>query len=255
MRFLDIVNDKYECLNQNEISLCDFILNNIEFVKNSSILDVAKKSYSSKSSVIRFAQKLGFTGFSELRNFLKWQDNADKLNDTITFKDQVIADVNYLLTDLATSDFEPIYFELDKIDNIYIIYTGITQKNQASELRRLFLLIGKNVHVILSDGNSNEFKRILERLSEKDIVFVLSLSGQNNSLEEIMLKLKIVRSKIVSITSYQNNFLSKESDYSLYAYTSRSPLPKDWWLQTCSSFFILIEAFAFGYMDHINKKR
>lgn len=255
MRFLDIVNEKYNQLNQNDIALCDYILNNIELVKKMSILDLVKNSYSSKSSIIRCAQKLGFTGFSEMRNFLKWQDNVDKMDASFTFKDQVIADANSLIKDIDNSNWESIYDEIDKINNIYIIYTGITQKNQASELRRLFLLIGKNVHVILSDGSSNEFKRILERLSDRDIVFVLSLSGQNNSLEQIMLKLKMVRSKIVSITSYQNNFLSKESDYNLYAYTSRSPFPKDWWLQTCSSFFVLIEAFAFGYMDHINKKR
>ena len=255
MRFTDLVNEHYDELNESELLICSYILENTVHVPKMSLIDFAQQSLSSKSSVIRFSQKLGFTGFSELRNFLKWQDYETILDEQITFKDQVIKDAQKLLTILQESDWTAIYQTIHSIDNIYVITTGITQKNQAAELQRLFLLIGKPLQIIPGDGDSNEFRRILERLSEKDIVFVLSLSGENNRLESIMNRLKIVNSKIVSITSLQNNWLSGKSDYNLYATTSRSPLPKDWWLQTASSFFLLIEAFAFGYMDYKRKQQ
>lgn len=255
MRFTDLVNEHYDELNESELLICSYILENTIHVPKMSLIDFAQQSLSSKSSVIRFSQKLGFTGFSELRNFLKWQDYETILDEQITFKDQVIKDAQKLLTILQESDWTAIYQTIHSIDNIYVITTGITQKNQAAELQRLFLLIGKPLQIIPGDGDSNEFRRILERLSEKDIVFVLSLSGENNRLESIMNRLKIVNSKIVSITSLQNNWLSGKSDYNLYATTSRSPLPKDWWLQTASSFFLLVEAFAFGYMDYKRKQQ
>ena len=255
MRFTDLVNEHYDELNESELLICSYILENTVHVPKMSLIDFAQQSLSSKSSVIRFSQKLGFTGFSELRNFLKWQDYETILDEQITFKDQVIKDAQKLLTILQESDWTAIYQTIHSIDNIYVITTGITQKNQAAELQRLFLLIGKPLQIIPGDGDSNEFRRILERLSEKDIVFVLSLSGENNRLESIMNRLKIVNSKIVSITSLQNNWLSGKSDYNLYATTSRSPLPKDWWLQTASSFFLLVEAFAFGYMDYKRKQQ
>lgn len=255
MRFTDLVNEHYDELNESELLICSYILENTIHVPKMSLIDFAQQSLSSKSSVIRFSQKLGFTGFSELRNFLKWQDYEKILDEQITFKDQVIKDAQKLLTILQESDWTAIYQTIHSIDNIYVITTGITQKNQAAELQRLFLLIGKPLQIIPGDGDSNEFRRILERLSEKDIVFVLSLSGENNRLESIMNRLKIVNSKIVSITSLQNNWLSGKSDYNLYATTSRSPLPKDWWLQTASSFFLLVEAFAFGYMDYKRKQQ
>jgi len=249
MRFTDLVNEHYADLNETELLMCNYIMENIDIIPTMSTLEFARNSLSSKSSVIRFSQKLGFTGFTELRNFIKWQDHEERFDEQITFTNQVIKDIERLLNILKDRNWLPIYQIIDSVDNIYVITTGITQKNQAAELQRLFLLIGKPLQIIPGNGNSNEFRRILERLTEKDIVFVLSLSGENNRLESIIHQLELVKSKIVSITSLQNNWLSGKSDFNLYATTSRSPLPKDWWLQTASSFFVLIEAFAFGYDD------
>lgn len=254
MRFTDLVNEHYEELNETELLMCTYIMEHSAIVPTMSLLDFAQKSLSSKSSVIRFSQKLGFTGFTELRNFLKWQDHEKTFDEKITFKDQVVHDTQKLLQIIQDSDWTTIYQAIHSINNIYVITTGITQKNQAAELQRLFLLIGKPLQIIPGDGDSNEFRRILERLTQKDIVFVLSLSGENSRLENIINRLKIIKSKIVSITSIQNNWLSGKADFNLYAITSRSPLPKDWWLQTASPFFVLIEAFAFGYMDYKRKQ-
>lgn len=255
MQFTDLINEHYEELNDSEIFMCKKVLENLEIIPSLSTVDFAKLCMSSKSSVIRFSQKLGFTGFSELRNFLKWHDKVSILDEEITFKKQAIEDIERLIEILKSTDYSLIYNELDKVNQIYVITTGVTQKNQAYELQRLFLLIGKPLQIILGDGQSNEFRRILERISEKDAVFVLSLSGENNKLEAIINRLKLTSCKIVSITSLQNNWLSNKSDFNLYATTSRSPIPKDWWLQTASSFFVLIETFVFGYVDYLRNNK
>lgn len=208
MRFTDLVNEHYADLNETELLMCNYIMENIDIIPTMSTLEFARDSLSSKSSVIRFSQKLGFTGFSELRNFIKWQDHEERFDEQITFTNQVIKDIERLLNILKDRNWLPIYQIIDSVDNIYVITTGITQKNQAAELQRLFLLIGKPLQIIPGNGNSNEFRRILERLTEKDIVFVLSLSGENNQLESIIHQLELVKSKIVSITSLQNNWLS-----------------------------------------------
>jgi len=116
------------------------------------------------------------------------------------------------------------------------------------------LLIGKPVQMIPASSQSNEFKRIMENITENDLIFVLSLSGENQHLFNVLNVLSTYHSTIVSITNMQNNLLSGRADYSLYASSSRSPNPTDWWLQTASSFFLLIEAFAFGYVDYCRSK-
>lgn len=249
MRFIDLVNERRQYLNASDWLMCQKIHGNPENVPNMSTSEFAKLCMSSKSSVIRFSQKLGFTGFSELRNFLKWQVSPASLPKDVPFKEHVLQDVRRLLDFLENSDWSPIYEILEPAERCYVLSTGVTQRNQAQELQRLFLLLGKPLSNIPGSVQTNELRRSLEQLREGDVVFVLSLSGENTQLEDLVTSLRTTAAKIISITSLQNNWLAEKADFNLYAMTSRSPLPRDWWLQTASSFFVLIEAFLFGYVD------
>lgn len=249
MHFSDIINQHYEELNEVDLSMGKFILNDAPQVTLMSTNEFAKACHSSKSSVIRFAQKLGFTGFSELRNYLKWQHDPSEMKQQHSFKERVFEDAKRTIAYLQENEWLPIYRYLEDTQHVYLLATGVTQQSQAAELQRLLLLIGKPAQLIPASSQSNEFKRIVERLTEKDLIFVLSLSGENRHLANVLNILSIHNSTTVSITNMQNNWLSGRADYSLYASSSRNPNPDDWWLQTASSFFLLIEAFAFGYMD------
>lgn len=254
MRFHDLVNQHYELLSETDLEISRFISEHKEEVRQLSIKEFAHKSLSSKSSVIRFAQKLGFTGFSEMRNFLKWEEASPEEQGQLSFRKQVLRDTEKTIRYIQEADWTAIYQAIDQAEHIYLVSTGVTQKSQASELQRLFLLIGKPAQVIPGTGSSNEVKRILERVTEKDVLFLLSLSGENTGLIEILNILSIKKAKIISITDHKDNSLSGRSNFNLYAASSRSPFPQDWWLQTASTFFILIEAFVFGYVDFQRKQ-
>lgn len=255
MRFTDLINQNYTELNETDRLMSQYILDHFTEIPKLSTQAFAKECLSSKSSVIRFSQKLGFTGFGELRNFIKWQDKEKILDQTLDFQKQIFNDAKKTLSYIEEADWNALYQRIEASQNIYIISTGVTQQSQAAEMQRLFLLIGKPTQMIPASADSSEFKRIIERLTAKDIIFVLSLSGENIQLEQVLNTLSLRSSTIVSITSAQNNWLSGRADFRLYASSSRSPLPKDWWLQTASSFFILIEAFAFGYVDYLRQKQ
>lgn len=254
MLFSDIVNQHYETLNEVDIQMVKYIHAHPKEVTTMGTNDFAKVCHSSKSSVIRFTQKLGFTGFSELRNFLKWQNNPNENEKDTAFKGRIFSDAQRTIRYLEENEWEKIYQALENSRNVYLLGTGVTQQNQAAELQRLLLLIGKPAQMIPASSQSNEFKRIMENITEDDLIFVLSLSGENQHLFNVLNVLSTYHSTIVSITNMQNNLLSGRADYSLYASSSRSPNPTDWWLQTSSSFFLLIEAFAFGYVDYCRSK-
>lgn len=254
MLFSDIVNQHYETLNEVDIQMVKYIHAHPKEITTMGTNDFAKVCHSSKSSVIRFTQKLGFTGFSELRNFLKWQNNPNDIGKDAAFKRRIFSDAQRTIRYLEENNWEKIYQALENSRNVYLLGTGVTQQNQAAELQRLLLLIGKPAQMIPASSQSNEFKRIMENITENDLIFVLSLSGENQHLFNVLNVLSTYHSTIVSITNMQNNLLSGRADYSLYASSSRSPNPTDWWLQTASSFFLLIEAFAFGYVDYCRSK-
>ncbi len=66
--------------------------------------------------------------------------------------------------------------------------------------------------------------------------------------------LNLKHSMIISVTNFKSSWLSGQTAFNLYVSSGRIPLPMDWWLQTASTFFLLIEAFAFGYEDYLHRK-
>lgn len=254
MKLEEIVDTHYDEFSTTERGMCSYILKNREKVASMGILDFAKESLSSKSSVIRFCQKIGFTGYTEMRNFIKWDDGEIREDTNYSFFEQVKSDTEMLIGSLNSSKWLPIYESIFKSRRVLMIATGVTQQNQALEFQRMLMLSGKDSGLIPGNKNSSEFQRMIETLNEDDFLIILSLSGENKSLEEVVQKIKQRQSKTLSITNYHSNWLSKNCDFNLYSRSSRSPNTEYWWLKTTSTFFVLIEAFVFGYNDFLKSR-
>ena len=69
----------YADLNDSEKEMIQYIKSHKQEVINMTINELAKILLSSKSSVLRLAKKLGFTGYSELKYALK-KRNSKKSN-------------------------------------------------------------------------------------------------------------------------------------------------------------------------------
>ncbi len=54
-------------LSTTENNIIQFILEHNEELENYSIRDLAKQTYSSTSTIIRLAKKLGYNGYEELK--------------------------------------------------------------------------------------------------------------------------------------------------------------------------------------------
>ncbi|WP_066058275.1 MurR/RpiR family transcriptional regulator [Robertmurraya korlensis] len=256
MNLEELINKNYEYLSDTDFTIAKYVLANKDKIGNMGINPLAKNSLASKSSVLRFAQKLGFSGYSEFKNFVKWENASpnEELKPNELFE-QVLYDVNKTLDYLNSMDFEPIYKAIDTSENIYVISTGIAQKNQATELQRLFLLIGKPVQIIPAMAHANEYKLIIEKLTSKDLIILFSLSGENPNLQGLLDIPAVKGAKMISLTNLKSNWLSGHADFNLYASSTMNPIPKNWWVRSASSFFIVVEALAFGYLDFINNKR
>lgn len=253
--FIDLINKVFTELNENELSLSKYILENYQSIASMSVNELADNTFTSKSSVIRFCQKIGFSGFTELKNYIKWDTSIyNEVNRPQSMINFIMNDVKKTLKYIEESDWTPIYEQLSQTKKIYLIPTGSTQKSQSKELFRLFLLINKRVEIIDNVTSTNEFKRILE-LAEKDcLFFLLSYSGENKNLIELQNQLRLKNFTTVSVTSVTNNTIARNSIFNLYAYTTVSPLKREWWIQSSSAFFIMIEAFVYGYLDYLRVK-
>jgi RpiR family transcriptional regulator, glv operon transcriptional regulator len=82
MKIEELINKHYNRLNETDFHILKYILNHKSECHKLGINSLAEKCNVSRSSILRLAQKLGFSGYSEFRVFLKWQEqegnNSDK---------------------------------------------------------------------------------------------------------------------------------------------------------------------------------
>lgn len=70
MRYLEIKNrirSNYEALPKNQRKIADFCIENFDKVPFLNVQDISEATNASVASVVRFTQRIGFSGFSEMR--------------------------------------------------------------------------------------------------------------------------------------------------------------------------------------------
>lgn len=72
MDFFEISSKNLETLTRNERTLLDFVVKNMDDIKDKSIREVSAECFVSTTTFLRFVRKLGFTGYSEFTTVLKF---------------------------------------------------------------------------------------------------------------------------------------------------------------------------------------
>lgn len=173
---------------------------------------LAEKVHASKSSVLRTTKKLGFSGYSEFKYFLrnsfeernsteeknKFQKQKDDINQTINFLD------NY--------NFNPINKLLDRSEIIYVYGTGYSQRKALEEFSKMMLNMEKRVIII---PNKTEFDMAMPMIREKDCIIIASLSGETEDVKENLTTLSIRKIPTITITAPGDNYFARHCDHHL----------------------------------------
>ena len=77
-----VINENYEKLNTVDQHILQFVQANLESCKKMNIADLARHCSVSTATILRTAQKLNFSGYSEFKYFLRSDsaENAEVLN-------------------------------------------------------------------------------------------------------------------------------------------------------------------------------
>ena len=67
MNIVQTIQERYANLNNTNRKIANFILQNLEKATFLSLMEISKEIGVSDASLIRFAKKMGFVGFQELR--------------------------------------------------------------------------------------------------------------------------------------------------------------------------------------------
>lgn len=211
-----IINEKYNLLNENELSIISYILQNKEETQNISITKLAETCHTSKSTILRLAQKLGFSGFVEFKYSIKQNIETSKnSHDDIIGKLKNDIEITYKL--FHQTDVEKIVEKIYSAKRIYAYGTGWAQLNALNDLNRNFILSGKSSMVLQS---KTELKLLLTELNNDDLIIILSKSGDSIELSEITNLLALKKIPVLSVTEFKNNDLASKTDYNLYFQSS-----------------------------------
>ncbi len=246
MKFEQLVNKYYDNLNENDLHILHYITNNKKVASNLSINELAKKCNVSKSSLQRFTKKMGFSGYSEFKFYLKWETEAkNACVDQNNITQMLIQDIETTIKNLNLGQIDEICEVLYKAKRIFLYGTGYSQMNVARELQRTFMSINEYVFILY---DNEQFESIVEDLNSEDAIIIISLSGDTKILVPIMKLLKAKNIMVISMTALKSNYLSSMTPYNLYAAISpvSVPIKKD--LYTFIPFYIVGEVLCRQYL-------
>ncbi len=251
MLLMNLVRENYNDLNTNDLRIYSYIVQNKEEAKDLSINEMADILNLSTSSIMTFTKKIGLEGYSELRYIIK----RSKDENSLQFDDNEIEytknDVNLTMTMLASLNLDGLFESLNKAGNIFVIGNGYTQLNVAEELKRNFLNVGKIVNIIDQESDYDRHKEIIK---ERDVVFVLSFSGENKILIEFIKSIN-KNVTIASITKLSNNTISHLADYNISFVTHEVfSFDQRMKISPTAQFYLAIDFIILKYLSYLSKK-
>ncbi|MGG3963724.1 MurR/RpiR family transcriptional regulator [Heyndrickxia faecalis] len=237
------VNQSFQQLNSDEIQCLNFIIEHKDIVSNSTLNEISKLCHVSASFLFRTIKKVGYSGFSELKYEIKKEENTLKgmTGQPENLNYQMQEDVDKTIKYFNTVHHTEMFRSIMEASRIFSYGTGWEQKMAAEKITRNFIYSGKFV----TNFPALEELSVAEKaLNEKDIVFLISLSGNNERIVNIAKDFKRRNIKMVSITQFGTNKLAGISTYNLYYYASEFHKP---WHRSIVSLYILVELFSLHY--------
>jgi DNA-binding MurR/RpiR family transcriptional regulator len=117
------INQSYGLLPKNHKVIADYVINNFDKIPFLNVQDLSKNTNASVASIVRFAQRIGFKGFSDLRDAIAVSLQKELQNKEIfpLFEKHKIKDD--LLTEVANLDIKNINDTLNLIERKKFDYT------------------------------------------------------------------------------------------------------------------------------------
>lgn len=185
-----------------EESIITYLLNNIDTCLDNGIRGIAKKTYTSPSTIMRLSKKLGYNGFVDLVYSLKLkitsEDNGEFVND---LEEKNIYTTNY---SNASDDF----LEYINKGNILVSGEGFSELVSKYIYMKLLVLGKRSILSTFID-----FDILFDNHAEKiDSVILISKSGESSRSAMTCNLAKEKNIKVISFTGNSQSTLAKNSD-------------------------------------------
>lgn len=224
MDFFLKTQDVLQELNKTETELFEYVIKNMQTVKDMSIQRFARERFLSSSTIFRFVQKLGFSGYTEFINSLLvtvHQQDISQMPEAIQKSDYRAEYLDNLMETvrvIAPKRIAEIVAVLKQKPNIYIL-----TDNNSHTIGQYYerMLIGLGFRTYFPEVAYHR-QHLVHHIGSDDLLIALSYSGKEPELisfvEEVFLKAKPY---LLSVTGAENNLLQNLSDTNFYVFADK----------------------------------
>jgi len=254
MRIEEIINGHRQDLNDTDLTIWKYIARHRAQVRHISIHELARACAVSSTTIVRFAQKLGFDGFGELKAVMKMEEPAhsfphgDVLPDLQAFYAQTAAKV-------FKRNFDSASRLVHEANRVFAFASGLVQSNVVQELKRLFFYDNVLIYEITGE---EEFRSIARTLTKDDLFIFVSLSGETPLVVDFARQLQLQDVPFISITKLHDNTLASLSTVNLYVSPARFQLydgdDERTAFQSMMPYFMLVEVWFVKYRMYLQRR-
>ena len=218
------INSYYDNLSKSDQAISNYLIKNMDSAAHLSIQDFAKNVQVSTATISRFAKKIGFDSFQDLKlaihstekfksdNFFSELSPRDSYKDILTknFTSNTLSlNATLQLIDSNT---------LDEIMNVLLSaktcgFFGVGGSNAVA-----LIAYHKFLRMPLQTVYHQDFhyqQMVASKLTKNDCAFVISHTGKYKDTLKIVDILKNNQVPVIAITSFAHSALVKKSDLSL----------------------------------------
>lgn len=214
MDFSLSLKQHYDDLTYSERDVVSYLYNNISESHKMGIMDVAAATLVSKSTVFRLSQKLGYSGFSEMKKSLQTLDvQQQNTSRHANWIEELRDEEDNFLRYLETVNFDVLTTIVNQSRKIYLYATGTTQQSYLQIFYSQLLLLNLPVNLIFGQSS---LEAVLPVIHSNDVIIVVSYGGETDHIKKPLRLIAASGAVIISITSFGKNFLVKHAQYSLF---------------------------------------
>ena len=219
-------------LSPKERQVASFVLECPEKVVNMTIEEIATQSGTSASPVVRLCKSMGYSGYKELCRMLSsdltasstaisYQEITPGDQSDVIFKNICLSNMKAIENTMSMLDpekFEQAVQMLIKAKRIDFYGMGVSAL-VALDAHDKFLRIGKMVM-----ASSDPHSQLISAASLKrgDVAVLISYSGETYDTIRLAAQVRKTGCKVIAITSYTKNSLSKFADIALYTVSAET---------------------------------
>ncbi|AQQ67278.1 RpiR family transcriptional regulator [Microbulbifer agarilyticus] len=223
-----------DSMSNHEQRIADFVLENVDAVRAQSSKALAEQVGVSQSSVVKFSQKLGYKGYSDLKLSLTESVARSAMlpkaihgdiaadDDLATVAQKLIARKNLALNETVMANSEKVLLQsaesLLSAKRILMFGVGassLVARDVAYKLMKLgkSVLVENDTHVQVANAAT---------LGQGDVVFAISESGVTQDVIRVAQAAASQGAEVISLTRFARNPLTELATHSLFCVANES---------------------------------